>query len=258
MGIREDVDKGLCSEEYILVKSAVKVLANQTRVSPQEVARWLLKNDLCMKVYTHAKDKFGQMKIIGKVDSMTKKVSRVASAEKSREALHLLIESSSRHFLPVYWHIETLAEALSKFNEDVDSKLFKDQAAKDRARATTPDANSKTSTSTTPDMLNVLRARVKELEEEVTRLKSAPPAQTNGFEYCAPSGRLTFNYETKGLLLVAAVQERYLGTNYDPQDADTRPAKAHVIDWLKSEKGVGSDVAAAAIDRVAMPFERGK
>lgn len=70
--------------------------------------------------------------------------------------------------------------------------------------------------------------------------------------------QLTFRFETRALQLVAEVQERYLGSAFDPQDTDTRPAKAHVLEWLRNEKGVASDAEAAAIDRIAMPFSRAK
>jgi hypothetical protein len=69
---------------------------------------------------------------------------------------------------------------------------------------------------------------------------------------------LSFRHETELLKLVAAVQDRYLGDNYDPGDTDTRPRKEDVVEWLMVQCPGLSRVSAEAIDRVAMPFSRGK
>lgn len=96
------------------------------------------------------------------------------------------------------------------------------------------------------------------------RPKALNPGQLQPSELAArgeniPNRReLTFRFETRGLQLVAEVQERYLGNTFDPRDIDTRPAKAQVLEWLRNEKGVASEAEAAAIDRIAMPFSRAK
>ncbi|AWB33898.1 hypothetical protein [Orrella marina] len=69
---------------------------------------------------------------------------------------------------------------------------------------------------------------------------------------------LAFRYETDLLQLVAKVQERYLGDNFDPSDPDTRPPQAHVIEWLRESDPTLSEADAKAVDRIAMPFKRGK
>jgi len=103
--------------------------------------------------------------------------------------------------------------------------------------------------------IQLLRTKVIALERELAEINRGRVAVAS-MNIAAPG--LCFQYETRGLKLVAAVQERYLGPNYDPSDPDSRPAKAQVTGWLRHEKGVESDVEAAAIDRVAMPFERGR
>lgn len=85
-----------------------------------------------------------------------------------------------------------------------------------------------------------------------------PVRTPNVSEPLASRRGLSFRYETRALQLVAEVQERYLGPTYDPQDQDTRPAKAHVIEWLRNERGVASEAEASAIDRIAMPFSRAR
>lgn len=119
-----------------------------------------------------------------------------------------------------------------------------------------------------------LQERVAQLESELDDAYNAAKANEADFErhlaYCATSsdiqspelapssGGLSFHYETDLLKLVAAVQDRYLGEHYNPDDLDTRPRKDAVIDWLIEQNPGMSNARAEAIDRVAMPFNRGK
>lgn len=94
--------------------------------------------------------------------------------------------------------------------------------------------------------LDDAKAEIKRLQAELSSMKPAV------------SGSLSFRYETDLLGLVAKVQAKFLGDNYDHDDPDTRPRKDSVVEWLKEQDPSLSNVTTDAIDRVAMPFNRGK
>lgn len=70
-----------------------------------------------------------------------------------------------------------------------------------------------------------LTERLRQSEEEIASLKTKVPA---------------FRHMTPLLQLVAEVQERYWGDNWDCTDTDTNPKQSDIIDWLKSNPRSGS------------------
>lgn len=98
-----------------------------------------------------------------------------------------------------------------------------------------------------------LTADIDHLREEIARLQANPSSGKTML-----SNNLSFRYETVFLKLAAEVQDRYFGDNYDPNDPDTRPRKDHVVEWLKNRNSDLTKPDLQAIDRVAMPFKRGK
>lgn len=111
------------------------------------------------------------------------------------------------------------------------------------------------------EMNKVLLDEAKRLRSEVSRMQSEATTQVNTNQQLQPhekSEGLSFRHETALLRLVAEVQERYLGDNFDPRDSNTKPPQLHVIEWLRRSHSTLSEVDAKAVDRVAMPFKRGK
>lgn len=104
--------------------------------------------------------------------------------------------------------------------------------------------------------LSRLRVHIAALEKELADIKASNDQSTAS--QASTSSRLSFRHETDLLRLVAAVQARFLGDNYDPKEKDSRPSKDSILDWLKTEHGITSAETAKAVDRVAMPFSRGR
>jgi hypothetical protein len=63
-----------------------------------------------------------------------------------------------------------------------------------------------------------------------------------------------FRYITPLLELVAVVQERYWGDNWDPSDKSSRSTHKQIIDWLIKEKLCSSVKEAEMVSRVASPI----
>jgi hypothetical protein len=104
------------------------------------------------------------------------------------------------------------------------------------------------------------QAQITQLKAEIARLQSE--LEKARASQCAPllvhDGALKFRHETRLLGLVWAVQERFAGNNLDISDRDTWQAQMDVINWLMEQEPGMSKATATAIDRIAMPFSRGK
>lgn len=69
------------------------------------------------------------------------------------------------------------------------------------------------------------------------------------------TGTDRFLHFTDLLKLVAAVQKRYWGSNWDRNNRDTAPRQEDIVEWLKSEHRL-TDNEAKSVDRVACPINR--
>ncbi len=253
MGIQDDVKNGLCNEQYVLVRSAVKALAKATNVTQPEVARWLRRKNVCGTVWGYVQDDYGRMASFGRMDPRTKRISRQANAEGAKNALGL-IESASGRYVLIYWNIAELVEVLMECGQEVSESVFVEQAILDREHSAKA-KRERSSNGGDQQTIEMLRARIVELEKELTdarRHAESRPATADD------QGQLSFRYETSLLRLVADTQERYLGDNYDPDDMDSRPRKDAVVAWLRELDSSLSETSAEAVDRVAMPFNRGR
>lgn len=86
--------------------------------------------------------------------------------------------------------------------------------------------------------------------------------------HASPSGRLSFIdltskadavvtvTPTRLILLVAEVQKRYWGSNWNPNDPDTKTSQEKIVEWIRNEYPDISDVTAKAVEKVACPFDR--
>ena len=75
------------------------------------------------------------------------------------------------------------------------------------------------------EQVSALTERLLEAEAEIAELKAGP---------------LQFRHMTPALRLVAEVQERYWGNNWDCTDTDTNPKQSDIIEWVKSDPRSGS------------------
>lgn len=95
------------------------------------------------------------------------------------------------------------------------------------------------------DQVAELTERLRQAEEEIASLKIKAPA---------------FRHMTPLLELVAEVQERYWGDNWDRDDHDTKPRQDDIIEWVaadprcpRNDKGKGSANQAKMVAVVAKP-----
>lgn len=96
------------------------------------------------------------------------------------------------------------------------------------------------------EQVATLTERLQQAEEEIASLKIKAP---------------TFRHMTPLLELVADVQDRYWGENWDPNDPDTITRQDDIIDWVKNDhrcprndKGEGSRNKANMVAVVAKPI----
>lgn len=255
MGIKEDIEKGFCRTQYIMVKSAVQALAKDVQTDRQTVARWLIKQAVFRLLSGWKKDAYGRMELSCDPGPAKRNISQVENSKGAERALHLIEETNSK-YIPIYWKIEELVEVLKVCGHKTDSRIFVDEAEREQARKIAQNKKPGVAPPAMPQKeVQALHTRIAELEKELADVKKKGQGQPAMKEF---DGQSSFRHVTDALKLVAAVQDRYLGETWDPNDNDTYPKKKDVVEWLKEQSPGMSNVAAEAIDRVAMPFSRSK
>ncbi|CAM4163454.1 hypothetical protein [Kerstersia similis] len=101
--------------------------------------------------------------------------------------------------------------------------------------------------------LHQLQAENDRLKSELAKIKADLPVQPQSLP-----GNLSFMYETAPLRLVSAVQQEFLCLGKDYKDSDMQPAKDDIVQWIMEQDSKLTKVTAEAIERVAMPFSRGR
>lgn len=97
-----------------------------------------------------------------------------------------------------------------------------------------------------------------ELEALRERLSESERSQHQQQQYDQPLNTTDidrFLHFTELLKLVAAVQERYWGPNWDRSDRDTAPRQKEIVGWLKSAHRL-TDNEATSVERIACPINR--
>ncbi len=98
-----------------------------------------------------------------------------------------------------------------------------------------------------------LKAELVRMQPEAATIEVISPAQQQ-----TQKSNLSFVYETPLLRMVSAVQKEFLSTERDYRDPDMRPPKEQIVEWIMQQDSDLKRPTAYAVDRIAMPFSRGK
>ncbi|MCM2621288.1 hypothetical protein [Alcaligenes faecalis] len=248
MGIREDLAASEADiQGYIPVDKACQILADHEKVSFSEAARWLLNKQFPRDMPAFEVDSVAMTASPGQADDAYEVLWSIAAEED-------IANEFSFCGCEIFWYevdyvnallLHGITSRVENFYATNTSPPLCDSQCGDQSDIATPvDAT---------DAIERLEAEVSLLRSELAKAKAGQPAEPQGF-----TGSLSFLYETAPLRLVSAVQQEFLSLERNYSDFDMRPPKEKIVAWIMQQDRSLERPTAEAIERVAMPFKRGK